>query len=72
GREGESFARVSDRRAAIQLALARARPGDCVLLAGKGHEGSIIHGREKVPWHEAEVATALLADMGFSADSAGS
>ncbi|MDQ3692367.1 MAG: UDP-N-acetylmuramoyl-L-alanyl-D-glutamate--2,6-diaminopimelate ligase [Chloroflexota bacterium] len=68
GREGVAFVRVTDRRDAIQLALARARPGDCVLLAGKGHEGSIIWGREKVPWHEAGVATALLTAMGYTTE----
>lgn len=65
GRAGETFATVTDRREAISLAFTHARPGDCVLLAGKGHEGSIIWGREKVPWNEAEVATELLADLGF-------
>ncbi len=33
---------VADRRAAIDAAIDRARPGDIVLLAGKGHEQSII------------------------------
>jgi UDP-N-acetylmuramoyl-L-alanyl-D-glutamate--2,6-diaminopimelate ligase len=50
----------TDRRDAIQLAFHLAGPGDCVLLAGKGHEGSIIWGREKLPWNEAEVARELL------------
>jgi UDP-N-acetylmuramoyl-L-alanyl-D-glutamate--2,6-diaminopimelate ligase len=66
GREGTTFARVTDRRDAIQLALAHAQPGDCVLLAGKGHEGSIIWGRDKVPWNEADVARELLADLGHN------
>ena len=65
GRENETFARVTDRREAIRHALARARPGDCVLLAGKGHEGSIIWGREKVPWDEAAAAGEALAELGF-------
>jgi UDP-N-acetylmuramoyl-L-alanyl-D-glutamate--2,6-diaminopimelate ligase len=50
----------TDRRDAIQLAFDLAGPGDCVLLAGKGHEGSIICGRERVSWNEAEVAYELL------------
>jgi UDP-N-acetylmuramoyl-L-alanyl-D-glutamate--2,6-diaminopimelate ligase len=50
----------TDRRDAIQLALDMAEPGDCVLLAGKGHEGSIIWGREKLPWDEATVVRDLL------------
>jgi UDP-N-acetylmuramoyl-L-alanyl-D-glutamate--2,6-diaminopimelate ligase len=50
----------TDRRDAIRLALDLANPGDCVLLAGKGHEASIIWGREKLPWDEAGVARELL------------
>lgn len=70
GCEGTSFIRRTDRREAIQRVFAEARPGDCVLLAGKGHEGSIIWGREKVPWNEAEEAASSLAGLGFAARSA--
>ena len=56
--------RRTDRRDAISLALDLARPGDCVLLAGKGHEGSIIWGRDKLPWNEAAVARDLLLSGG--------
>ena len=56
----------TDRREAIALAFAKAQSGDCVLLAGKGHEGSIIWGREKVPWDEAGVARELLAQAGYA------
>ena len=45
-------------------------PGDCVLLGGKGHEGSIIWGREKLPWDEAGVARELLLSGQFG-DSGG-
>jgi UDP-N-acetylmuramoyl-L-alanyl-D-glutamate--2,6-diaminopimelate ligase len=61
--------RRTDRRAAIELAFGLARPGDCVLLAGKGHEGSIIWGREKEPWDEAGVALELLLAAGYGAAS---
>jgi UDP-N-acetylmuramoyl-L-alanyl-D-glutamate--2,6-diaminopimelate ligase len=57
----------TDRRDAIRLALELAGPGDCVLLAGKGHEGSIIWGRVKVPWNEAGVAAEILAELGYGA-----
>jgi UDP-N-acetylmuramoyl-L-alanyl-D-glutamate--2,6-diaminopimelate ligase len=65
---GETLYRRTDRRQAIELALGLARQGDCVLLAGKGHEGSIIWGREKVPWDEDAVARESLEKLGFGAD----
>jgi UDP-N-acetylmuramoyl-L-alanyl-D-glutamate--2,6-diaminopimelate ligase len=62
---GQSLHSRTDRREAIRLALQLAGPGDCVLLAGKGHEASIIWGREKIPWDEASVARELLAEDGY-------
>jgi len=55
----------TDRRDAVRLAIDFARPGDCVLLAGKGHEQSIIWGSEKQPWDEAGVARELLREAGY-------
>ncbi|MGB3328487.1 MAG: UDP-N-acetylmuramoyl-L-alanyl-D-glutamate--2,6-diaminopimelate ligase [Thermomicrobiales bacterium] len=63
--EGERFHCITDRREAIAKAFDLANPGDCVLLAGKGHETSIIIGTEHVPWDEAAVASALLAERGY-------
>ena len=63
---GRSLFTRTERREAIRLAFDLARPGDCVLLAGKGHEGSIIWGREKLPWDEAGVARKLLAEAGYA------
>lgn len=59
-REGLDFLMVEDRRAAIAAAFDRARPGDLVLLAGKGHEQCIIVGNTKVPWDDRAVAGELL------------
>ncbi|HEV2011003.1 MAG TPA: UDP-N-acetylmuramoyl-L-alanyl-D-glutamate--2,6-diaminopimelate ligase [Candidatus Limnocylindria bacterium] len=58
---------IDDRTEAINVAIAAAGDGDTVLLAGKGHEGSIIVGEEKVPWDEAAVARAALRARGFAA-----
>jgi len=58
--------RHPDRKEAIRLALGMAEPRDCVLLAGKGHEGSIIWGREKVPWDEAQAARDVLRELSYS------
>ena len=49
-----------DRRAAIALAFRLARPGDVVLLAGKGHETEIIGRDGPVPWDERAVAEEEL------------
>jgi UDP-N-acetylmuramoyl-L-alanyl-D-glutamate--2,6-diaminopimelate ligase len=66
-RPEENLFAVVDRREAVQLALSLARSGDCVLLAGKGHEQSIIWGREKRPWDEETVAREELAALGWIA-----
>ncbi|MBA2776884.1 MAG: UDP-N-acetylmuramoyl-L-alanyl-D-glutamate--2,6-diaminopimelate ligase [Chloroflexia bacterium] len=64
GVEGSSFHKIVDRRVAIERAFAEAQPGDCVLLAGKGHERSIIVRYEHTPWDEAAVARELLRERG--------
>jgi UDP-N-acetylmuramoyl-L-alanyl-D-glutamate--2,6-diaminopimelate ligase len=58
---------IDDRTEAITAAIADAAEGDTVLLAGKGHEGSIIVGEEKRPWDEAATARAALRARGFAA-----
>lgn len=58
--EGANYARIEDRREGIAHAVKRARPGDTILLAGKGHEGSILIGRGKQPWNEREAAEAAI------------
>ena len=61
--EGSDFVRILDRREAISHALALARPGDVVLLAGKGAEQSIVIGDEHLLWDERVVARELLSAM---------
>ncbi len=52
-----------DRAAAIGIAIGAARPGDVVLLAGKGHEKvQILRGRT-VPFDDVEVARQVLQEM---------
>jgi UDP-N-acetylmuramoyl-L-alanyl-D-glutamate--2,6-diaminopimelate ligase len=65
-RAGEHFVEVVDRRTGIAVAFARARAGDTVLLAGKGHEQSIIVGTDKRPWDDPTVARELLAQQGYA------
>ncbi|MCS6868723.1 Mur ligase family protein [Thermus sp.] len=64
-REGGRYALVPDRREAIFRALREARPGDTVLLAGKGHERTLERGGEALPWDEKAVAQEALASLGL-------
>ena len=58
---GQGLLSIPDRRAAIAKAIGLARPGDLVLLAGKGHEQFQAIGDEQVPFDDAEVAREALA-----------
>jgi UDP-N-acetylmuramoyl-L-alanyl-D-glutamate--2,6-diaminopimelate ligase len=65
-REGERYICVVGRRAGIAAAFQRAQPGDTVLLAGKGHEQSLIVGRDKLPWDDRAVARDELAALSYA------
>jgi UDP-N-acetylmuramoyl-L-alanyl-D-glutamate--2,6-diaminopimelate ligase len=56
-----------DRAQAIASALATARAGDCVVIAGKGHEDYQIVGTEKRPFDDRETARRVLAGRGTRA-----
>ena len=51
----------ADRREAIRLALGLARPGDLVLIAGKGHEDYQILGLKRIHFDDREVARGEAA-----------
>ncbi|GLR47208.1 UDP-N-acetylmuramoyl-L-alanyl-D-glutamate--2,6-diaminopimelate ligase [Sphingomonas astaxanthinifaciens] len=52
---------IGDRRAAIAAAIAEARAGDIVLLAGKGHETVQVIGDTALPFDDAAVARECAA-----------
>ncbi len=64
-RQGEHYARISDRREALGEALALARPGDTVLLTGKGHESTIVYADRTIDWDEASEARRALVRLGY-------
>jgi len=55
------YRKITDRRAAIHTAVAEARVGDLVLIAGKGHEDYQIIGKEVFHFDDREVAREALA-----------
>jgi UDP-N-acetylmuramoyl-L-alanyl-D-glutamate--2,6-diaminopimelate ligase len=66
-REGQGYLKIADRSQAIREAFSRARPGDIVLLLGKGHETSIIYERgRKLPWLERSEAEQALRELGMA------
>ncbi len=58
-----------DRRRAIFLALEAARPGDVVLLAGKGHEQSIEIAGQQLPFDDRLEAAAAVSALRRGAGS---
>ncbi len=51
---------ITDRAEAIERAVREARPGDLVLVAGKGHETTQTIGSRVLPFDDADVARAAL------------
>ena len=63
GREGENFWRVPDRGDAIRAALQAARPGDLVIVCGKGHEQSMCFEKTEYAWDDRQAVRAALAEL---------
>lgn len=67
---GVKYSIEVDRRNAIALAIGEARPGDIVLLAGKGHEKVQVTREGSVPFDDVEVAREALKVAGFECEAA--
>ena len=59
---GRPYLKIADRREAIHRAVAEARAGDIVVIAGKGHEDYQIVGTEKRHFDDREVAREALGE----------
>ena len=54
---------VHDRSEAMNFAVRRAKPGDILLLLGKGHEKTIEHADGEHPWDEVGTARSALRSL---------
>ncbi|MCL4501449.1 MAG: Mur ligase family protein, partial [Deltaproteobacteria bacterium] len=61
-RGAQGYLVVPDRREAIRLAVKLARPGDAVLVAGKGHENYQIWGTERRHFDDREEVTEAMKE----------
>ncbi len=59
----QNYRLIADRGEAIRAAIALARAGDVVLIAGKGHEDHQILRDRTVPFDDRETARAALRDL---------
>jgi UDP-N-acetylmuramoyl-L-alanyl-D-glutamate--2,6-diaminopimelate ligase len=66
-KSGGKYMIEPDRAKAIHLAIEEARPGDMVLLAGKGHEDYQIFADHTIHFDDREVAAKALNDRGYTA-----
>jgi UDP-N-acetylmuramoyl-L-alanyl-D-glutamate--2,6-diaminopimelate ligase len=55
----------ADRERAIEIALDQARPGDIVVLAGKGHETVQVLRDQTIPFEDREMARRRLRERGY-------
>ena len=55
--------KIFDRKEAIQFLFAQAKPGDIVILCGKGSDTTMWMKEGKVPWNEREIARKLLHEL---------
>ena len=62
----DHFTVIEDRRQAIRSAVAAARPGDMVLVLGRGHETIMYYEHEDVTLDDRDEARLALRDLGYS------
>ncbi len=69
-KSGAKYSMEPDRGKAIAFALQLAKPGDIVLLAGKGHEKVQVTKEGTIPFDDVNVARERLKAMGYDCKSA--
>jgi UDP-N-acetylmuramyl tripeptide synthase len=66
GFKGKGYAVIADRRAAIAAAVKASRPGDTLLIAGKGHEPYQVIGHRKLAFDDRAEAQTALAGLSWT------
>ncbi|MCP5508524.1 MAG: UDP-N-acetylmuramoyl-L-alanyl-D-glutamate--2,6-diaminopimelate ligase [Chlamydiales bacterium] len=61
--DAKAYSIVTDRKEAIAAAIEMAQPGDCILIAGKGHERQQISRHQTVPFDDRKVAAAICEQL---------
>ncbi|NRG43462.1 UDP-N-acetylmuramoyl-L-alanyl-D-glutamate--2,6-diaminopimelate ligase [Bacillus sp. CRN 9] len=62
GVKGQSYKVITDRKEAIEYAVKRAGKGDCILIAGKGHETYQQIGHEIIDFDDRLIAKAAIEE----------
>jgi UDP-N-acetylmuramoyl-L-alanyl-D-glutamate--2,6-diaminopimelate ligase len=62
-KENENSWRILDRREAIKKALQIAKPGDIVVVTGKGAEETMAIGDKRIPWNDPKVIREVLREQ---------
>lgn len=70
-RSGSRYTVETDRQRAIALAVSKAKAGDVVLIAGKGHEKYQITREGVFPFDDVQVAREALQQMGYRKQAEG-
>jgi len=60
---GKDYEVIVDRKEAIDFAVERARPGDLIMIAGKGHEDYQILNTETIHFDDREVAAEAIRGL---------
>jgi UDP-N-acetylmuramoyl-L-alanyl-D-glutamate--2,6-diaminopimelate ligase len=55
----------ADRKRAIRMAIGETRAGDCLLIAGKGHENYQVLREQTVHFDDRETAAGILQELGY-------
>ena len=69
GATGNDYVIEPDRRKAIFMGIEQCRPGDVLVIAGKGHETYQIIGDRTIPFDDRVVAREAIIEVGSEAQA---